>query len=387
MTTFQFTSGADKFDLDMAGQVFREGELTGHWTTNRSNQIAVTKTDGSVLALHADWLFNQKNQLTICVQGREIFNFASVPELRNSFETRNAVLQVMPDRLNPFAFPLHGEWDMDKNHNLTFTTGGIVSTLDGFVSDPLGRFIYHFADKDKPLETNVLGFAGSWQSGADAQGTPLLEFHYPKEPAPDGTPGGQGVFRLPQAVAINRSTNQLTYTYKKGNKTLSIDFQGTLMLGPDFQITYVVQRQVSNSGDEMVSSTTLGFGATVTKPNLHGDLELTLKKPDGSTGSNVLTIGGQFQAVLGKANLQIGFTFTQIFGGASNQITRTAAFQGSVKFADGQVQWTFSATGSTLELAIGTDIKLGSIQADARLNIGMDGGKFAGVTFMLGVNF
>ena len=124
-----------------------------------------------------------------------------------------------------------------------------------------------------------------------------------------------------------------------------------------------------------------------TKPNLHGDLELTLKKPDGSAGSAALTIGGQFQGVLGKANLQIGFTFTQIFGGASNQITRTAAFQGSVKFADGQVQWTFSATGSTLELAIGTDIKLGSIQADARLNIGMDGGELAGVTFMLGINF
>jgi hypothetical protein len=387
LTTFQFTSGADKFDLDMAGQVFREGELTGHWNTNRSNQIVVTKTDGSVLALRVDWLFNQKNQLTTCVQGREIFNFASVPELRNSFETRNAVLQVRPDRLNPFVFPLHGEWDMDKNHNLTFTAGGIVSTLDGFVSDPLGRFIYHFANKDNPLETNVLGFAGSWQGGADAPGTPLLEFHYQKEPAPDGRPGGQGVFRLPQAVAINRSTNQLTYTYKKGNKTLSIDFQGTLMLGPDFQITYVVQRQVSNSGDEMVSSTTLGFGATVTKPNLHGDLELTLKKPDGSAGSAALTIGGQFQGVLGKTNLQIGFTFTQIFGGASNQITRTAAFQGSVKFADGQVQWTFSATGSTLELAIGTDIKLGSIQADARLNIGMDGGELAGVTFMLGVNF
>ena len=81
------------------------------------------------------------------------------------------------------------------------------------------------------------------------------------------------------------------------------------------------------------------------------------------------------------------FTFTQTFGGASNQITRTAAFQGAVKFTGGQIQWTFSATGSTIELAIGTDIKLGPIQADARLNIGMDGGEFSGVTFLLGVNF
>ena len=29
------------------------------------------------------------------------------------------------------------------------------------------------------------------------------------------------------------------------------------------------------------------------------------------------------------------------------------------------VQWTFSATGSTLDLAIGSDIKLGPIQTDA----------------------
>jgi len=41
------------------------------------------------------------------------------------------------------------------------------------------------------------------------------------------TAGGEKIFELPQAIAINRSSNQLVYTYTKGNKNLSIDFQGT----------------------------------------------------------------------------------------------------------------------------------------------------------------
>jgi hypothetical protein len=230
------------------------------------------------------------------------------------------------------------------------------------------------------LETNVLGFAGLWQSKVDANGTPLLDFHYQ-------TPSGERIFELPQAVAINRSTNQLTYTYIKGNKNLSIEFQGTLMIGADFEITYVVQRQVSSTGDELVAATTLGFSATITEPNLHADLQLTLTKPDGMAGASTLTIGGQCQAVLGKTNLQVGFMFTQTFAGAGNQITRTSAFNGTLAFNGGQVQWTFSATGTTIDLAVGVDIKLGPVQLDARLNLPMDSGQMAGVTCLLGVSF
>src|SRR5262249_45450843 len=157
--------------------------------------------------------------------------------------------------------------------------------IDGFVSDPIGRFIYHFANKDNFLQTNVLGFVGTWQGQTDSNGTPLLEFHYQKEVNADGTPGGEGVFKLPKAAAIDHTTNQLSYTYDKGNKTVSIKFQGMLMIGPNFQITYIVQRQVSSSGEQMVASTTLGFDAMVTTPNVHGDLELTLKKEDGTPGN------------------------------------------------------------------------------------------------------
>jgi hypothetical protein len=363
----------------MLGGVSITGNAAGSWTTNATNQIVATLADSSTVPFDVSWLFNQKNQLTIQSLNVEIFNFSSAG-VQNSFTTRDTALIVKPDRLGAFTFALQGDWNMTADHNLAFTVGGVVSTLDGFVSDPLGRFIFHFANKDNVLETNVLGFAGSWQSKVDATGTPLLDFHYQ-------TSSGEKIFELPKAVAVNRSSNQLTYTYTKDSKTLNIDFQGTLMIGGDFQITYVVQRQVSSGGDEMVASTTLTFNATLTQPNLHGDLQLTLTKPDGTAGASTLTIGGQCQGVLGKTSLQVGFTFTQTFGGAGNQITRTAAFSGTIVFNGGQVQWTFSATGGVINLAIGVDIKLGSVQLDARLNLPVDGGQTAGVTFLLGVSF
>jgi hypothetical protein len=159
------------------------------------------------------------------------------------------------------------------------------------------------------------------------------------------------------------------------------------MLGPDLEITYVVERQVSSSGAEMVYSSTLGFDAVITTPNLHGDLELTLKGPDGAADGSTFIIGGQCQGVHGKTNLQIGFTFTQTFGGTNNQITRTTAFNGALAFSNGGIQWAFSAIGTSVELALGADIKLGPVQTDVRLNLPIDGGQVGGVTCLLGINF
>ncbi len=367
MSYFQLTSGASTYAFDTGGGVSVDGTSVGLWTTNATNQIVT----GS-LAFDVSWVFNAKNQLTVQLNGVEIFNF-SAAGLYNSFTTRDTVLVVKPDRAAAFSFTLQGDWALSPDHNLTFTVGGIASTLDGFISDPLGRFIFHFANQDNILETNALGFTGSWQSRVDASGAPLLDFHYQ-------TSSGEKIFELPNAVAVNRSSNQLTYSYTKSNKNLSIDFQGTLMIGANFEITYVVQPQVSSSGAQMVASTTLSFNTSLAQPNLRGDLQL-------AAGTSTLSIGGQSQGVLGKTSLQLGFTFTQTFAGAGNQITRTAAFSGTLAFNGGQVQWTFSATGTTINLAVGVDIKLGGVQLDARLNLPMDGGQTAGVTFLLGVSF
>jgi hypothetical protein len=378
MPAFILTDGTDTYQFDTAGGVSIGGAAVGSWTTNAGNQI-VAKLPDAEAAFDVAWAFNAKNQLTIRSQNAEIFNF-SAAGIYNSFTTRDTALVVKPDRAGAFSFTLAGDWSMDADHDLTFSVNGVSSTLDGFVSDPLGRFIFHFANQDNVLETNVLGFVGYWQSKVDASGTPLLDFHYQ-------APGGEKIFELPTAIAINRSSNQLTYAYSKGNKNLSIDFQGTLMIGPAFEITYVVEPQVSSSGDAMVSSTTFSFPAILTRPNLHGELQLSIAASNGQAGSSTFTIGGQSQGVLGKTSLQVGFTFTQTFPGSGNQITRTAAFSGTLAFQGGQVQWTFSATGATIDLAVGVDIKLGPVQLDARLNLPMAGGQASGVTFLLGVSF
>jgi hypothetical protein len=389
MLYFQLSNNGVAYNFDVAGNVSAAGNLGGSWTTNAANQIVarfpVAGSAGAAsIAFDVDWLFNAQNQLTIRFENSEVFNF-SASGLYNSFTTSDTALVVQPDRTAAFRFALYGDWTTSPDHDLTLTVNGLASTLDGFVSDPIGRFIFHFANKANVLETYVLGFVGYWQSRVDSAGTPLLDFHYQ-------TPTGEKIFELPKAVTINRSSNQLAYTYAKDNKTLSIDFQGTLMIGPSFEVIYVVEPQTSSSGEPMVSSTTLSFSATLTQPNLHGDLDLTLLKPDGTAGASTFTIGGQCQGVLGKTSVQIGFTFTQTFGGAGNQITRTAAFSGTLAFNAGQVQWTFSATGSTVDLAVGVDIKLGPIQLDARLNLPMTGsemtgGQTSGITFLLGVSF
>jgi hypothetical protein len=387
MGSFTVTSGSDTLTLDTAGNVTLGGASAGSWTTNKQNQIAITGAGGVVTAINATWKFNDQNQLTVQPAGQPAaFNFASDTTIRNSYSTSDAVLTVTPDKGSPFSFELRGDWNLDPTHNLTFTINTVLSIVNGFVSDPVGRFIYHFANKQFPLQTSVLGFKGNWDVPKDASGVPIksgaamLVFNYQKE---DGT---TGTFQLPKSAAIERTTNQFVYTYQKDKKTLSISFQGTLMISPDFQITYIFNRQVSSSGAEMVGSTTVGFDAMITKPDFTADLQLTLTKNDGSTGGTTLTIGGDFAGVLGKTKLLVGFSYTQTFGG-SGALTRTAAFHGDLTFANGEIQWKFALTGQTVTLAIGVDVKLGPVALDARLNLTLDHGQVAGVTFLLGISF
>ncbi|MDP8980257.1 MAG: hypothetical protein M3O35_06675 [Acidobacteriota bacterium] len=386
MGSFTVTSGSDTLTLDTAGNVTSGSQAAGSWTTNRQNQIAITMA-GVVTCIDAVWKFTDQNQLTVQPTGLSTaFNFSSDTSIRNSFSTHNGVLTVTPDKGSPFEFELRGAWNLDASHNLTFTINNVLSLINGFVSDPVGRFIYHFANKEFPLQTSVLGFVGTWDVPRDAAGAPvksgsaMLVFNYKKE---DGT---AGTFQLPKSAAIEHTTNQFIYTYQKDNKTLSISFQGTLMIDPDFQITYIFNRQLSSSGAEMVGSTTIGFAAMISRPDFTADLQLTLTKNDGSAGGTTLTIGGDFTGVLGKTKLLVGFSYQQTFGG-TGALTRTAGFHGDLTFANGEIQWKFEITGQTVTLAIGVDVKLGPVALDARLNLTLDHGQVAGVTFLLGISF
>jgi hypothetical protein len=135
-----------------------------------------------------------------------------------------------------------------------------------------------------------------------------------------------------------------------------------------------------------VNSTTLGFDAMITQEHLKEDLHLLVTKDGTTPGTTTLSVGGNFAGVLGKASLQVGFAYTQSFG-PGNQISRTAAFAGELDTTNGKVEWTFHKTGSTIELAVGVDVKFGDVSADARLNLTVANGEVSGVSVFLGLKF
>ncbi len=366
------------FDLDLSGNALQNGVKVGAWTTTSDNKIQVTTDAAQPQLLDVVWKFNSDNQLTLSDGSQEIFNFQNDQRLRPRYKTKNAVLVVDPSKSSLFSFELRGEWDLTPDHDLAFTINGERSVIDGFISDPRGRFIFFFSDKTRPLLTFSLGFVGSWV--ASPQGEGVLDFKYLRE---DGT---EDVFTLPGSITINRSTNQLRYEYQKDG-TQSIDFVGTLIINPDFEIKFVFNRQLSGSGETQVAETTVGFAATFTKTNFEGNLELTLQKSDGTPGSTTLTIAGSFTAVRGATQLQVGFTFQQVRAGQS--VTTTFGFEGELAFSNGSVRWSFltsNAATRTITLAFDAQIKLGKAHIDTSLNLDVNG-ESKGITFLLGVSF
>jgi hypothetical protein len=376
LPTFRLTEGADQFDLDLKGNASKNGVAFGSWTTDKQNRISLKGTDGSTTAIAVDWAFNDKNQLTIASGGQTLLTLAPGPGRRPSFVTVNGVLKVSPNKPDPFVFELRPDWGMDANHNLTVKVGDSSSHIDGFVADPLGRFLYTFADKTNPLVTNVLGFAGGWQASDD--GTAKAIFIFNKED------GSTGTFNFPESLAVRTSTNQFSYTYAKNNRSFSVQLQGMLFIDPDFRITYVVARQLSGTGAEMVKATTISLAAEISKPNFHGDLTLQLKKADGQGTS--LTIGGNFSGARGKTGIQVGFSFAQTFG-PGNTLTRSVGFDGTITFASGQAHWNFALTGQTVTLAVGVDVKLGDFTGDLETKVVLENGQVASITVLLGFKF
>src|SRR5260370_42644327 len=134
MGSFTVTSGSDTLTLDTAGNVTLGGQSAGSWTTNHQNQIAIARPGGLAATIDATWKFNDQNQLTEQTAGHPaVFNFASDTSIRNSFSTNNAVLTVTPDKGSPFSFELRGAWNLDANHNLTFTVNNVLSLCQGKV--------------------------------------------------------------------------------------------------------------------------------------------------------------------------------------------------------------------------------------------------------------
>jgi hypothetical protein len=382
MATFKLGSGAGEFELGIDGSASKAGTPVGNWRTTPDNKIQVKTEDGAASVFDVGWKFNADNQLVLLDGAREIFNFQADRTVTPGFELRKAVLRFTPSRTSGFSFELRGEWNLTDTHDLEFEVGGRTSRLKGFINDAekKNRFLYLFKDNKRPTLLHRLQFEGQWETPA-SEAADLL-FRYARE---DGT---EDVFELPGTVVIDKTTNQLRYEYTKNGKK-TFDFEGTLVISPDFQITYVIGRTETATGDTVVDSSVLRIGASFAKTDFSGNLELAVMS---AGGARTLTIRGTFAAVLaGSAQLAVGFTFEQVR--TSGAVTSTTfAFAGELKIKNNAVvQWAFSTTNTTtrtVDLSVGTDIKLQNGAAiDARLNLTTAGGAVKSVTFLLGVSF
>lgn len=380
MGGFTLTKGTDKFDFDITGVVSKGGNRIGTWSTDKSNNIVVAKDAGGQDSHTVTWQFNQDNQLTIASGGNTVFNFNATQGIRPLYFTQNAVFKVRPNQNNVFGFDLRGEWDIDANHDLTFTINGVTSKLDGFIQDPRSRFMYHFFNKQNLMQESILGFVGQWDFAND-NGVPMMKFSYKRED------GSTDTFALPKGIVVNRSINQFMYQYNKQNHTFAIQFVGLLQVSEDFKITYSIDRQVSQTGQEQVTATTFTIDAVLNKKNFSGDIEFFIKKTNGTVGTTTIGLSGNFTARLGATQLQVGFTFSQVRG--PNVVTTTFAFNGSLKLGGGgEIVWAITKNATTLNITISAaDIKIGPARLDGRLNIVGQNGHVVGVQVLFGVAF
>jgi hypothetical protein len=343
----------------------------------------VKMLDGSARTFAVAWAFNATNQLVLSSGGAPVANFQNDAAVRPGFELRKGVLRFTPNRLAGFAFELRGDWALTPQHDLQFSLGGQSSTLVGFISDPnrRNRFMFMFHDNTHPVLLHQLVFEGHWE--VPAGGEANLRFVYVDKDAKDQ------VFELPGNVAIDKSTNQLSYQYvKNGNQ--SIEFDGTLSVTPDLQLTYAIGQTKTQTGDSVVKESVISIGATLTKNNFTGDLEFEARRIDGQKTS--LTISGSFVGVLGPGvKVAAGFSFKQVH--AANQVTETViGFQGSLQFRNGStVDWVFSSSNAatrTISLSVNADIVLNPhASLDERLNLTAVDGKVQSVSLLLGVRF
>ena len=382
MAGLQVTKNNETFLIEPLGTVSQNSNAVGRWKTDQANKIVLTKNDNTTLAFDVTWEFNSDNQLVVSAAGKK-FNFTEVPANVPRYETKDAVLVVKPNKDQQFSFELRGDWSLTKEHDLSITLNGKTSIIDGFVNDPRSRFMFHFSNKKNLLQGSVLGFVGDWSEFVDDTGQPRLKFSYKR--------AGQanGEFVLPKGIVVDKAINQLMYEYDKDGKKRRIQLVGTLLISDDFQINYGLDRQTTADGQQQVASTTFTFNAAFKKNNFTGDLDLAIKKQDGSIGTTTISISGKFTAVLGNTRLLAGFTFEQ--NRAGNKTTTTFGFSGKLEFKQGSIQWAFATdntTTKTITLAINVDINLSNhTQLDARLNLAMENGQLKGVTFFLGIAF
>lgn len=241
--------------------------------------------------------------------------------------------------------------------------------------------MYHIFSKNNGLKIeSIFGFVGQWVHTND-NGVPKLSFSY------KDANGAAATFDLPNGLTIDRSVNQFVYQYDKKNHTFGIQFIGVLEVKDGVQLTYSIDRQVAQNGDEQVAATTFTLDISISNKTLSGDIEFFVQKTDGTSGNTVIGLRGDFTARLGSSQLEVGFAFTQTRG--ANTVTTAFDLTGTLKLdQNGEVVWAITMNNATLTISVAaTDIKLGDARLDGRLNLVSQDGHIVGVQALFGISF
>jgi hypothetical protein len=187
-------------------------------------------------------------------------------------------------------------------------------------------------------------------------------------------------------MVVERGTNQFKYIYDKDNRTFGITLLGFLKVNENFEITYIIDAQQSNDGGQLVDKTTFTLQAVFHGNQFEGDLTLALTKNNNEPGNYLLSLTGEYTAVMGQTNVMVGFKFSQVRNG--KKVTAKLGFGGSIVWKNGHVFYQLSVNQSQVELMLGMNIKLrNGAAADARLNIKTDNGQVKSVSFLFNVSF
>lgn len=384
MNSFKLSKDSEEYQLLIDGNVHdSQNNFIGNWSTDDTNNIEITLDNSDKVVVPVSWAFDENNHFVIQQEGTVVFNFNEYNHPR--FETKNAVLLIRPERIKKFQFEIRGEWDLTKEHKLSFTINNTQSIIDGYLADRYGRFIYHFHDKKSPWINGQLGFIGDWSQQTNNEGAPLLDFIYKRED------GSTDVFSLPNNIIINTTTNQFEYNYNGEDGSYSLSLSGYLEITESFEIKYTLARQKSSNGEEMVGKTIFTIGVSLNKNNWTGNLDLLVKKEDGSTGEFILSIGGDFIGKLGEANVEVGFLFIQRKDG-NEIIENVASLSGKVIFNDNKGHFEYSlnidSVNKTVAFKLGSEINLrdgGKI--GGKLTVEAERGKIKTITAMFKVRF
>jgi hypothetical protein len=333
---------------------------------------AVTENTAPVAV---NWSFDARNHLILAIPGTpEVCDFHARPEVRPLLRTVDAVLIVRPDRGALFEFRLKASWNLTADHKLEVIIGSTKSTIDGYLYDSLGRFRYHFFDKTNLTSETVLGFRGEWLNAA-APGT--LRFAYDLE-----SPGRKGTFELTQPVAVEPSTNQLTYTYDKDGHNFKLQLAGAFAYR-NLELSYAVQRSQDSDG----KPTTLRFGAVLASKRASGTLDFALTNSTGAAAGTTLSLSGGFVPQFRNGQLQLGFRFQQQRA-AGGIATNTLLLNGKLSQTSGGFSWVVESDGRATTFGLSVQqIQIGDARAQSGLNVVLENGRLAGVRGMFGVSF